>query len=52
MCDSNSIGDEFYHILECIHFVNDRKILLSRRYYENSNIIKFKKLMNTYDVKK
>lgn len=52
MCDSNSIGDEFHYILECTYFVNDRKMFLPKRYYENPNIIKFNERMNTYNVEK
>lgn len=52
MCDSNSIGDEFHYILECTYFVNDRKMFLPKRYYENPNIIKFNEPMNTYNVEK
>lgn len=51
MCDSSN-GDEFHYILECTHFVKDRKIFLSKRYFENPNIIKFNELMNTYNEEK
>lgn len=47
MCDSNSIGDEFHYILECTHFVKDRKEFLSKRYFENPNVLKLNELMNT-----
>lgn len=48
MCDCNSTGYEFYHIFECTHFVNDKKMFFSKRYY--MLLIKFNELLNTYDV--
>lgn len=50
MCDSKSIGDEFHFILECTHFVNDRKMFLSKIYHENPNVIKLSELVNTFNV--
>lgn len=44
MCDGNSIGDEFHCILDCTHFANDRKMFLSKRYYENPKTMKFNEL--------
>lgn len=52
MYDSNSIGDKIHYILECTHFVNNRKMFLFKRYYKNPNMIKFNDLMNTYYVEK
>lgn len=52
MCDSNSIGDEFRYTLECTHFVKHRENNLSKRYFENPNIIKLKELMNTCNEEK
>ena len=38
LCNKGLIGDEFHYILECTYFVNDRKMFLPKRYYENPNI--------------
>lgn len=51
MCDCNGTGYEFYYyIFECTHFVNDRKMFFSKRYYMLHVLIKFNELLNTYGV--
>lgn len=45
MCDCNGTGYEFYYIFECKHFVKDRKMFFSKRYY--MLLIKFNELLNT-----
>lgn len=38
-----------HYILDCLHLENNRKMFLSKIYYDNLNIIKFNELMNTYE---
>lgn len=43
---------QYSGIWKCTHFVKDRNKFLSKRYFENPNVIKLNKLMNTCNEEK
>ena len=51
ICNMNRIGDEFHYILECSELINERKQCLKKFYTQNINILKFKMLFQSKNVK-
>ena len=51
VCEDNDIGDEFHYLFVCNYFKSERKQFLTPYFYKKPNIIKFKELMSTENVK-
>ena len=51
LCEKNDIGDEFHYLFVCSHFNSDRKQFLKPYFYKRPNMIKFKELLTTKNVK-
>ena len=49
LCSRQEIGDEFHYLLICPFLNSERKRIIEKHYYSNSNILKFKALMNCTD---
>ena len=45
LCDTNGIGDEFHHILQCRYFEQSRKHLIPSYFRKRPNVLKFKHIM-------
>ena len=52
LCDSGDVGDEMHYLLLCPFFSNDRSLYLSRYYYARPNILKFKEIMSTRNMRR
>ena len=51
LCEKNDIGDEFHYLFVCSHFNSERKQFLKPYFYKRPNMIKFKELLTTKNVK-
>ena len=51
ICSKHDIGDEFHHLFVCNYFQAERKQFLKSYYYKRPNVIKFKDLLCTDNVK-
>ena len=47
----NDIGDEYHYIMQCEHFIQDRKKYVNKYYYTHPNMFKYKELMTSVDVR-
>ena len=52
LCSKYDIGDEFYYLFLCDHFISDRKKYLRSYFYKSPNIIKFKELFSSANTRK
>ena len=41
-----TIGDEYHTVLECPHFITERRKYVKRQFYNHPNTLKFESLMN------
>ena len=41
-----TIGDEYHMVLECPHFITERRKYVKRYFYKHPNTLKFESLMN------
>ena len=48
LCNSSN-GDEYHYILECNSFSDQRKKLISKKYTQRHNVVKFERLVNSTD---
>ena len=51
ICSKHDIGDEFHYLFVCNYFQAERKQVLKSYYYKRPNVIKFKDLLCTDNVK-
>lgn len=52
LCNSNSVGDEFHYVFECIAFEFDRKVFLPNINKRNSNCITLSNMFNETNLGK
>jgi hypothetical protein len=46
LCSLNDVGDEFHYLLKCPFFTDERMKYIPRRFYNRTNVIKFRELMS------
>jgi hypothetical protein len=46
LCSLNDVGDEFHYLLKCPFFTDERMKYIPRRFYNMTNVIKFRELMS------
>lgn len=51
ICSKKDIGDEFHYLFVCDLFQSEREQLLKPYFYKRPNVIKFKELLSTSNVK-
>ena len=51
LCTKQDIGDEFHYLFICNYFQAERKQFLKSYFYKRPNVIKFKELLSTDNVK-
>ena len=51
LCTKQDIGDEFHYLFICNYFQAERKQFLKSYFYKRPNVIKFKELFSTDNVK-
>ena len=46
LCNNNLLGDEFHYLFECEFFKTERKLFISKYFYNHPNSYKLEELMN------